>query len=180
MTQRADATGSQTLTWDVENHLSQIVGTWLLARAWKVANLSLPGSKRGRWALVGGAVMLAMALAGPVVLGTGRRVLSGDWTGLASLASALGDLVSLCLVAPLLLTALALRGGLIGWPWALLTTSYVCWLVYDALGVLAPGLGLGPHATTVANESFRALGCLFGFSAGMAQRAVVARLRHLT
>jgi hypothetical protein len=82
-------------------------------------------------------------------------------------------MLSLCLIAPLLLTALALRGGLIGWPWALLTTSYVAWLLYDAVLVYGPSLGADPATVRLASEVCRALGCTYGFSAGLAQRAVV-------
>src|SRR5262249_44582275 len=97
----------------------------------------------------------------------------------AGLFSALGDMVSLWLIAPLLLTALALRGGLFGWPFALLTASYGAWLGYDALGVGGGDLGLSPHATPAAAEPFRAPGCLYGLSAGLAQREVVAKVRRL-
>jgi hypothetical protein len=97
----------------------------------------------------------------------------------AGVFSALGDMVSLWLIAPLLLTALALRGGLFGWPFALLTASYVAWLGYDALGVVGAELGLGPAGARTASELFRALGCLYGLSAGLAQRAVVRELRAL-
>jgi hypothetical protein len=55
----------------------------------------------------------------------------------------------------------------------------VAWLGYDALGVLGADLGLGAHATRAGSELFRALGCLYGLSAGLAQRAVVGRVRGL-
>lgn len=160
-------------------NVSQVIGTWLLARAWKVADLSLPGSGRGRGWVTALAVLLAAAFAGPGVLTNLQRVLAGDLGALTGAASALGDMISLCLIAPLLLTALALRGGLFGWPWSLMTTSYVAWLLYDAVLVLGPWFGLGPDAARSGSELFRGLGCTFGLTAGLAQRFVVAELRHL-
>jgi nicotinic acid phosphoribosyltransferase len=65
------------------------------------------------------------------------------------------------------------------WPWALLTASNVAWLLYDALDVLGPALGFDARATRTSTELFRALGCTLGFTAGLAQRAVVDHLRRL-
>jgi hypothetical protein len=161
----------------VAANLSQVVGTWMLARAGERAGLGVPVSSGAQWGVRIGAVALAAAFAGPGVLAATRRVLDGDLLALTSAASGLGDMISLCLIAPLLLTALALRGGVIGWTWTLLTTSYLAWLLYDAVLVLGPWLGLGPHAARTGSELFRALGCGFGFTAGLAQRAVVIQLR---
>lgn len=158
---------------------SQVVGTWLLARSWKVASLALPGPQERQWLVVVAAVVLGLAVVGPGVVADTRAVASGDLATIPGLASALGDMISLWLIAPLLLTALALRGGLIGWPFALLTTSYVAWLFYDALAALGPQLGLDPRWVRTGSEVFRALGCTFGFSAGLAQRFVVIQMRGL-
>jgi hypothetical protein len=160
-------------------NVSQVIGTWMLARTWKVAQLALPGSATAQWLTVAVVGLLAAAFAGPSVLRSGGPLLQGDLSRAAGVFSALGDMVSLWLIAPLLLTALALRGGLFGWPFALLTASYAAWLGYDALGVLGADLGLGAHATRAGSELFRALGCLYGLSAGLAQRAVVGRVRGL-
>jgi hypothetical protein len=159
-------------------NLSQIAGTWMLARGWKRAALALPVSRLSQWLLVAAVVAAAVAVTGPGVLHNASRVEGGDIAALAGVASALGDAVSLFLIAPLLLTALALRGGLFGWPYSLLTTSYVAWLLYDAVVALGSSLGLDPAGVRTVSELFRALGCLFGFSAGLAQRFVVERLRR--
>lgn len=161
-------------------NVSQVVGTWILARAWKVAGLYLPGSHARRMGVVAAVGFLSLAIAGPAIVANLQRVMAGDMGALALAASGLGDVISLWLIAPLLLTALALRGGLFGWPWALITTSMFAWMLYDALPALAPTLGLGPHAARTAGELFRALGCMFGFTAGLAQRSVVAGLRRAT
>lgn len=163
----------------VAANLSQVIGTWMLARAGQRAGLGVPASRAAQWGVLVAAVVLAVAFAGPGVVLNARRAMGGDLAALTGAASALGDMISLCLIAPLLLTALALRGGVIGWTWTLLTASYVAWLLYDALLVLAPTLGLGPHAARTVSELFRALGCAFGFTAGLAQRAVVEQLRGI-
>jgi len=160
-------------------NVSQVVGTWMLARTWKVAQLELPGTATAQWLTVGVVGLLAATFAGPAVLRNAGPLLGGDLSRAAGVFSALGDMVSLWLIAPLLLTAVALRGGMFGWPFALLTASYVAWLGYDALAVVGASLGLDAHATRTGAETFRALGCLYGFSAGLAQRAVVDRLRRL-
>jgi hypothetical protein len=163
----------------VAANVSQVVGTWMLARAGERAGLGVPVSSRAQWGVLALAVGLAAAFAGPGIVTSARRVMDGDLLALTSAASALGDMVSLCLIAPLLLTALALRGGLIGWTWTLLTVSYVAWLLYDVLLVLGPWLGLGPRGVRTGSELFRALGCSFGFTAGLAQRAVVEQLKKM-
>jgi len=160
-------------------NLSQVVGTWMLARAGERAGLGLPLSAATQRTLVVVAVALSAAIAGPGVVTNTNRVLGGDLNAMTSVASSLGDAISLCLIAPMLLTALALQGGLIGWTWTLLTASYVAWLFYDATLVLGPGIGLGPRGVRTGSEVFRALGCTFGFTAGLAQRAVVEQLRRL-
>lgn len=151
-------------------NLTMVIGVYMLARTWRVAELALPGQTPGRIAAVVAATALALALAGPAAVAAGRRLFAGDLDATAALVSALGDTVTLILIAPLLLTALALRGGMFFWPWALLTTSCVAWLLYDAFAVLGPALGLGVDATRTAFELCRALGCTFTFSAGLAQR----------
>lgn len=155
----------------------QIWGTWILARTWKVASLALPVSPAAQHAVVATVVVLVLASTGPGVWQNATRIHSGDLEAIAGLASALGDSIALCLIAPLLLSALALRGGLFGWPFSLLTASYLGWLLYDVVLTLGPAAGLDPAMRRTASEGFRALGCLLGFSAGMAQRLVIEGLR---
>ena len=151
-------------------NLSMVTGVFLLARTWRVAELTLSVPPRGRSAVLLVTTVLALALAGPGVVTFGGRVLRGDLTAVSGVASAAGDLVVLILIAPLILTALALRGGMFAWPWALLTTSTVAWLFYDAFWALGPTLGLSPDEARTAYELCRGLGCTFSASAGLAQR----------
>ncbi len=161
----------------VAGNVSQIWGTWILARAWKVAALQLPVSRAVQLRLTIGLIVVVAAVTAPGVVENVSRIGAGEPEALAGLASALGDGLALCLIAPLLLTALALRGGLFGWPFSLLTASYVAWLLYDSTVALGSSMGLDPAARRSISEAFRALGCLLGFSAGLAQRFVVEHLR---
>ena len=153
-------------------NLSMIVGVYMLARTWKVAGLTLPGRALGKVAVVAATILLAFGLAGPGIVTFGGRLLGGDLTAAAGAASAFGDMVTLILIGPLLLTALALRGGLFVWPWALLTTSCVAWLFYDSFYTIGPMLGLSQEAARIGYETCRALGCTFGAAAGLAQRFI--------
>lgn len=162
----------------VAANVSQVAGTWMLARAWKRAALALPVSPLGQSLLVGVILLAVLAVTGPGLLRDVGRIGIGDVQALTGAASAVGDALSLVLIAPLLLTALALRGGLFGWPYSLLTASYVAWLLYDAAAATGPTLGLDPANVRTVSELFRALGCLFGFSAGLAQRLIVRQVQR--
>jgi hypothetical protein len=161
----------------VLSNLLVLAGIGWLARAWKMAAITLPGGRAGFVLLTLLAAALAVAVAGPGALAQARAVAQGDWSALALLASAVVDIVSLCLIAPLLLTAVALRGGLFAWPWGLLTASRLAWLLYDAAATLAPG---ATSAAAQLPELFRGLGGNYLFVAGVAQYLVIAQVRRAT
>ena len=148
-----------------------VTGTWMLARAWSVAGLDEEGSDRGRRRLMfAGAAVLALAITGWLLVGDVRALIAGDTQALISIASDLGDTFTLALVAPVMHTALAMRGGLLRWPWGLLTASGVAWIAYDASSGLVDARHLGPGLALVASESLRVMANGWVFSAGVAQR----------
>lgn len=159
----------------VLSNLCQLVGVWMLARSWKMAAISLPGGRSGALAVAGMTAALAVAVAGPAALESGRAVAAGDVGSLVLLVSAVVDVVSLCLVAPLLLTAVSLRAGLFVWPWALITASRLSWLLYDAAVALEPG---PLPAGFPLSDVFRGLGMNYLFAAGLAQLLVVRQVRR--
>jgi hypothetical protein len=161
-------------------NISVVVGIFMLARAWRVAGLTLPGTKGQRWAALLIAVLLAVSLGGPGVVNNFIKLLGGDPAALTGMAMALGDIISLILIAPVLFTAIALRGGLFGWPWWLLTASLLSWLLYDGVLEMGPNLGAGEQTVRTVSEMFRALACMFEFSAGLAQRYIVRRTKEDT
>ncbi|MBF5042071.1 hypothetical protein FGE12_06665 [Aggregicoccus sp. 17bor-14] len=169
------AVTSATLTF-VANVCS-VVGTVLIARAWRAAGLDLGVSAAVRWVAMLLSLALALWLVGEGAWHDVQTLLGGDWRALVYLASSLGDIVSLALVAPILLTAYALRGGSLGWPWALLALSSVGWLLYSAAGGSLGALVLGPAAEAAARpleESLRTFACLAQLCAGLLQASVLA------
>jgi hypothetical protein len=156
----------------VVSNLFLLAGVWWLARSWKLASMVLPG---GRAALIAVTVVtagLALALAGPAVLTHARAVAAGEGAAVVMLASSVVDILALTLLSPLLLTALSLRGGILVWPWALITASLASWVLYDAAELWRTTLlGEGPPLT----ELFRGLAQCFQAAAGVAQGWVVKR-----
>ena len=157
----------------VASNLALLAGVWLLARAWKVAGIPLPGGRGGAIAVTVAAAALALFFAGPGALEHGARS-GADIASVTLFVSAVVDILSLCLLAPLLLTAIALRGGPVAWPWALVTASTFSWLLYDA-AALTPFVA--PEWFPLA-DVFRGLAQNFLFAAGVAQRLVVERVNR--
>ncbi len=155
---------------------SSVVGMVLFARAWKIAGLNLPGPKWGQWAVIVGTSLIATIIVGTGGVHVVRRLLAGEFTWFASLASILGDLICLSLIAPLLLTALALRGGRFMRPWGFLTASMIAWLFYD-VSYTAPLWGADKSISNITTEFFRSLACTLAFSAGMAQWTLLGGLK---
>jgi len=143
----------------------QLVGTVWIARVWRVAGFDLAGSPLQRRAVFVAAVAIALVAAGWLVVTSARAFAHGETAALVDLFSSVADIISFALIAPLVLTAIAFRGGSLGWTWALFTASLFGWLLFDA----ALSFGM---AKTIA-ESTRLLACMFGLSAGLAQRMAV-------
>jgi hypothetical protein len=143
-----------------------VVSTFMLARAWSISGLDDDATrKRRRWMFALGCALSIALTGGPLVLHV-RALAHGQWETIAPVASDLGDTISVALLAPVLQTALAMGSGSLRWPWSLLASSGVSWLLYDATVY-------GSHATLVS-ETFRSLACMFLFSAGLAQRKAIA------
>jgi hypothetical protein len=164
-------------TLAVVANAASVVGTWMLARAWSVAGFEDEEdaeARARRRMLFAGAAVLSLAITGWSLVHDARALVGGDLASSVSIASDLGDTICLALVAPVMMTALALRGGLLRWPWGLLAASGVAWLVFDAASGIVDASHVGSAGWRVATEGCRALACAWVFSAGMAQRMVVA------
>ena len=151
-----------------------VYATWLLARTGHIAGIHAvisPMLRRLAWVV---ALVVAVAASGPGLVTAARNFSSGHEGALVSIASRGGDIFGFVLIAPLLLTTLALRQGLLVWPWALLTASSLCWLGADfanAAFLHLPNDQVGPLF-----DLFRLPACLFVLTAGIAQRwAIDAR-----
>lgn len=157
------------------NFLS-LAGIWRLAGAWRQASLDWSSERTAQIALAAVAAVVALAAAGPSAWKFGAALLvHRDLTDTVLFVSALVDIVSLCLIAPLAATAWQLRGGLFSWPFALLAASRVAWLLYDAAAFVAPEAGAGgfPYG-----DLFRGLGGNFLAAAGFAQYLGVRDVRR--
>jgi len=157
------------------SNVALLAGIWELARSWKMAAIELPGGRSGVFAVAAVTAVLALLVAGPGALEHGRAVVAGDWGSLIFFVSAVADILSLCLITPLLLTAVSLRGGLFSWPWALVTASQIAWLLYDAATTLAPHLAPGGFPLA---EVFRGMAESYLFAAGTVQFLIIRHVRR--
>jgi hypothetical protein len=150
-----------------------IGGAWTLARAWKVAGMEYPGSAWSRRVGVGVAFVLSVVFAGPGFLADLQDLAHGRLVGVGYVASDLGDILSLPLIAPMALTALAVRDGTLRWPWMLLTAELVAWLVYDAVYAMPGYFHVSEAGADMVAEQLHVLAGLFACAAGLAQRKAV-------
>lgn len=151
-----------------------VTSAWTLARAWSVAGLEHPGSRSARNAAVGLACLAAAIFVGPIFVLDLRSLLGGHLGALDVLASDLGDILTLPIVAPVALTAIAVREGTLRWPWALLTASLLAWMMYDALYCVPSYLAVAKAAIRLVSEQFHVLAGLLACAAGLAQRRAVS------
>jgi hypothetical protein len=157
------------------SNLALLAGIWMLARAWKMAAIVLPGGRSGFGVVAVFTAVLALTVAGPGAYTHLQEVARGDWSALVLVVSAVVDIITLCLITPLLLTAISLRGSLFAWPWGLVTVSQLAWLLYDIAASLRPGL---LPAGLPLSEIFRGLAENYLFAAGMAQYFVIHQVRR--
>ena len=146
------------------------IGCIMLARVWHVAGIALPGSRRLQYAAIVVGIGLAIAIVGWGTWQDIGHLRQGDKEAWVAVASNLGDIVSFSAIAPILLTAIAMRGGALAWPWALVTLSNVGWLLYDLSWSFERQWALSEHNLRIIAEFFRAQGCAMALSAGLAQR----------
>ncbi|MGD0527415.1 MAG: hypothetical protein ABSE49_19900 [Polyangiaceae bacterium] len=150
-----------------------VAGTWILARAWAVSGLDPDDAPIPKWPLRAAAAAVALAVTGWPLVGDVVALARGDAFAVVPLASDVADTVVLALLAPLLRTTLALQGGVLRWPWALMTAGNLLWLVFDALYGVLGLLHVDPSRTRVATEMLRVVATMCLFSAGLAQRRAV-------
>jgi hypothetical protein len=154
------------------SNLALLGGVWLLARSWKMA---APGGQSGFGVVAVATAVLTLTVVGPGAYIHLREVSGGDWSSLVLVVSAAADIVAFCLITPLLLSAVSLRGSLFVWPWGLVTASQLAWLLYDVAASLRPGL---LPAGLPLSEVFRGLAENYLFAAGMAQYLVIHQVRR--
>jgi hypothetical protein len=159
-------------------NLSSVTGAVLLARTWRVAGLTLAGSRTAQRVLL----ISVLALAGVIVgWGTTRDVatlMHGHSEAIHFISSEIGDFIMFSLIAPLVLTALTFRGGTLFWPYLYLSASIFAWLLYDMTSAFGEPLHFSPARVRALCELWRVLACSLHFAAGLSQRWAVRRSRR--
>jgi len=154
-------------------NLSAVAATWMLARTGALAGVGLEMSALRRRLIFAAGAAIAFAAAGRGMLLYLNNLRNGDLSAIVSIVSRLGDIACFMLIVPLLSTALALRRGLLVWPWALLAASLLCWLAGDAVLTVGRLSGLTLAQALPYYDVFRVPACLLAMSAGVAQRWVI-------
>lgn len=151
-----------------------VVGFLVLARAWRDSGLDQT-SRASRVVLRLLALVVALALAGPDLVAQFPAATRGDPVAITDVITDLLDGALFVVAVPVLRAALALGGGLVAWPWALLTLSLLAWLGFDAAVIWGESAGLTARSARALEEAMRSLGSCAAFAAGVAQRWVMQR-----
>jgi hypothetical protein len=144
------------------------VGTLMLARVWRVVGVALPDPSPAKRAAVLVGIVAAVALVGWASVPVWKMMLAGEPAGFVGIIGAAGDLVCFSVIAPLLLRALAMRGGTLAWPWGLVAASAFAWMTFDFLVDL--NLPVSPAIGHSVANGLRVLACALAMGAGLAQR----------
>jgi len=156
-----------------------VAGFLVLSRAWRASGLDTT-SRAARVTARLVALAVAAAMAGPDLVDRLPAALKGDVLAAGDVITDLLDGGLFVVAIPVLRAALVLLGGgLVAWPWLMLTASIMAWLGYDAIAVYGGAAGLDAGTLRVAEEALRTLGAAFAFSAGIAQRWVMSEAARL-
>lgn len=142
---------------------------WLFVRAWRATGLVAPGSRATQVLSIAAGVAIAIVVGGYPL----ARGIANANADLVLLVSTLGDMVGLALIVPLMMSALAMRGGLLMHTWVFLAASEVAWLCYDLWYAFRPGLPLTLPVGRGIEEAVRVVAVLFAFAATVAQRRAI-------
>lgn len=114
---------------------------WLMARSLKAAGLDYYGSKLKKWSVIALAVFIAFLLCQEPIIAASQDLTTAE--GWATFFSPLADAITFILVAPLVLTTMALRGGQLSWIFGFLATGTIGWMVNQASRAMVTFFGGG-------------------------------------
>ena len=114
---------------------------WLFGRALRVAGLQFYGSRVVKIGVFVAAIAVACALVMPTVVDVLRSDV-GRLSRAAELVSAVADMLTFILVAPLLLTLWSFRGGQLSWVYGCLALSTIGWMINQAANDLLPAVAV--------------------------------------
>lgn len=148
-----------------------LIGAYvIIARSLKVAGLDFGGSRAQSVLATVVALLLALAICHESILDAWNAISAGSAKG-SALISPVADVITFALVAPLLLTAWALRGGQQFWVFALLTLGTLGWMFNQGSSTLLGLIGITSADAIRSGRIFGfAMACLFIAAAAAAQR----------
>ena len=149
-------------------NVAAIGAYWLMSRSMSAAGLEYYGSPWRRIAYLTLAAILAVALVQKSILTA---------TSAGSFVSALADLITFLLVAPLLLTAFAFRGGQLFWTYAFLTVGTFGWMFNQGASTVIRLAGGSDSPIRTGRIAGFAIACLFIAAAALAQWLAGARAK---
>ncbi len=126
---------------------ANVASVWalvLLALTWRRSGLKPPLTWQAV-ALWGTSAAAALAIALPQYVIDFRRLgqsAADTCSAITSIASTMGDMMTVLLIAPILRVAYWLRGGRLSWAWWAMAISGAVWLVFDSrewIAQLLPG-----------------------------------------
>lgn len=142
------------------------IGAYLLmARSLRAAGLEYYGSPAKKIAVTAIALGVAIALCYAPIVEALQSVRSNP----GALVSPLADVITFVLVAPLLLTTFALRGGQLFWMFAFLTTGTMGWMVNQGSGTILRLLGGGDDVVRTGRMTGFAMACFLIAAAAFTQ-----------
>jgi hypothetical protein len=144
----------------------------LMARSLRAAGLELYGSPARKVLVTLLALILAIALCYSPIVGA----LEGARSNPGSLLSPLADVITFVLVAPLLLTAFALRGGQIFWMFAFLTTGTIGWMINQGMAAILRPLGGSEAVLRTGRMTGYSIACFFIAAAALTQWLTARRV----
>lgn len=150
-------------------NLAIIAAYVVTARSFKAAGLDFGGSRMKTMIATGISLVIALLLCHQSIIGGFAALRAGSFTP-SDLVSPLADVVTFALVAPLLLTAFALRGGQQFWMFALLTIGTVGWMINQGTGTLFElAGGASAEALRAGRMTGFAMACIFIAAAAFTQ-----------
>ena len=157
----------------IVGNIAAATSTWMLARASRTAGLEPPWSTPVRVIVQVVAIGLALLVTGGATATYARQVAAGDMEAVRMLASCFGDIFCFSLLAPMFLTALSLRGGVLVWIWTLLTLSGLSWLGVDGAATFLPAMGVSEGDSQATFETLRCVANAYLGTAGLYQRWIL-------
>lgn len=151
-------------------NIAQIAAYWLMARVLSAAGVGYLVSRTKKVLLIAAALVVAILLCHASLVAQWSLLRSGNVQP-GPLVSVLADVVTFLLVAPLAMSALALRGGRLSWIFGFLTISVLGWMINTGATSIASAAGGGADALRALRTAGVAIASLFNAAAAASQRA---------